>query len=177
MSSASAAAATVSSRATSSNDAGTVRTTSCSASRASGCAASQAPRRCAKNRADAATGDTRGTSSDAPQGRILAVRSTPPCASHDFAEVTSRPGTRPPSIRASSPTTSRRSSAHGNASAPAGTSCAPARYSADGSVGRSPTRPSATSCGTGSDVIARRRAARSIAAIAEFVVPRSMPTA
>ena len=127
-------------------------------------------------RDDAPTGEIRGTSSGAPHGRIFAVRSTPACVSHDFAEVTSRAGTRPPCTRASSPTTSRPSSAQGSASAPAGTSCSPARYTADGNVARAATLPSATSCGTSNRATARRRAAVSTNATAEFVVPRSTPT-
>ncbi|MEJ7731181.1 MAG: hypothetical protein WKG00_18445 [Polyangiaceae bacterium] len=98
----------MSSRATSSNEAGTVSTTSCSASTASGRASSQAARTWPSSRAAASTGDSRGTSvasSGRPQGRMAAVRSTAAWQSQLFDEATSRPGTSLPRRRASSPVT------------------------------------------------------------------------
>jgi hypothetical protein len=84
-----AAARSVSSRATGSNDAGTVRMTTCCASGVAGCSASHASRTCSRTRALAATGDTRGSGSSgsSPQGRIAAVRSTAAWASQLLAEV------------------------------------------------------------------------------------------
>ena len=120
------AAASVSSRATSSNDAGTVRTTLCSASGA-GKLASHASRRWVSVRAEASTGETFATSGAVPQGRIAAVRSTAAWQSHDLEEATRRPGTRAPCSRAKSPTHQSRPVAHGGSRLPAGSSCAPAR--------------------------------------------------
>ena len=71
------AASTVSSRATSSKEAGRVRTTSCSANRCCGNLWSQAARTCCKYRDDASTGDRRSTSASPCQGSNSAVRSTP----------------------------------------------------------------------------------------------------
>jgi hypothetical protein len=78
-------------------------------------------------RAETSTGEIFATSSPAPHGRIAAVRSTPPWQSHDFADDTSRPGTRAPCSRASQPTQKSRPCAQGRSRLPAGMSCAPAR--------------------------------------------------
>ena len=121
------AAVTVSARATSSKEAGTVMTTSCAASGASGCAWSQARARCASRRVEASTGETLRTSGGAPHGRIGAERSTPGWHSQLLAEATSRPGTRAPCQRANSPTMLSGASPHGKRSVSAGSSCSPAK--------------------------------------------------
>jgi hypothetical protein len=98
------AARAVRSRAAASNDAGTARYTSWAAS-GTGMAASHAARRWRKYAAWASTGDSRGTSPGAFQGRIGWLGSTPTEQSHDFADATTRAGTSAPRARASSPTT------------------------------------------------------------------------
>ena len=52
-------------------------------------------------------------------GRMSAVRSTPACESHDFADATRRAGFSAPRLRASSPITASASPSQGNAIAPA----------------------------------------------------------
>ena len=94
---------TVNARATSSNDAGTVMTTSCAAKGASGCAI---PRRRHMGRAAWPTlppAKSWLTSAGAPHGRMGAERSTPAWQSQLLADATSRPGTRAPCQRANSP--------------------------------------------------------------------------
>ena len=100
---ASRAASSVSVRAPSSNDAGTVSTTACRCSGAPGWPASHAAFTCARYEADAASGETFSTPSGAPQGRMGAVRSTPGCDSQLLALATSRAGTAAPSSRAQRP--------------------------------------------------------------------------
>ncbi len=100
------AASNVSSRAASSNDAGTVSTTVCSWSGASGCASSQLSRTRPSRRALASTGESRGSSSSVrPQGSTAAVRSMRAYDSQLFAEVMARPGTSAPRVRAYAPST------------------------------------------------------------------------
>src|SRR5439155_19492807 len=98
-------------------------------------------------RAEASTGDTRGTSGGACHGRIGLSRSTPACDSHDLADETSRAGTCQPWLRASSPTMPLPSSdGHGSASCSRLNSVSAGKYKNDGCVGRGSTEPGATSC-------------------------------
>ena len=100
------AASTVSSLASSSNDAGTVSTTSCLASGAPGNAASKAARRWPRIFALASTGEIFGSSaasSSAPHGRMGAARSTAAYPSQLFADAIERPGTSVPRRRATAP--------------------------------------------------------------------------
>lgn len=121
------AASTVRLRATASKEAGTVMITSwrvkARAGSPSPMTASHASRMCSSSRLAACTGDSRGASSAPCQGRIGARRSTRSWLSQDLEEVTSRPLTRPPSRRASSPTTSSRRAPNGTLSPPAASSC------------------------------------------------------
>ena len=94
---------------------------------------------------DASTGEMRCTSGGALQGSSGAERSTPACESHDFADVTSRPGMRAPWLRANSPTTSLFDSSQGSPVAPAGKSCDPGMYRNDGNNSRGAVSPAATS--------------------------------
>ena len=91
-----AAALTVNSRAISSNEAGSVRTNSCSASGCLGNRASQASRTWARYAALTSTGESRSTSAAPCHGSSGAVRSTPEWHSHDLAELTNRPGASVP---------------------------------------------------------------------------------
>ena len=106
--------ARVSSRATASNDAGTVRRTSCSVERVAGVVVPDAGvprgREMPEVAADASTGDRLRHLVGAPHGRIGAVRFAPPYESHDLAEATSRIGFSAPRRRASSPITCARRS-------------------------------------------------------------------
>ena len=73
----------------------------------------------------ATTGDKRSTSGAACHGSKFAVRSTPLCESHDFADDTNRPGTSEPCSRAYTPTANAGSCFdHGSRSMPGATSAA-----------------------------------------------------
>ncbi len=139
---ASRAAITVNSRASSSNDAGTVSTTSCSAIGRSGCASFHAPPSCARIFADISTGDITRPLSCASQGSIFAVRSASAFDSQLFAECTDRVGTSAPCSRAHSPITCFESARNRN----------------DGSVRRASVRPSATNCGISSTLMGGKSA-------------------
>src|SRR5206468_6190040 len=88
-----------------------------------------------------------------------------------------RDGFSDPRFRASSPTTHRRaaSSGQGRRRLSAGKSNSPATYRKDGSSEPSETSPAFTSCGIARISIASSPV-RSAHAIAELVVPRSIPT-
>ena len=104
---ASAAARTVSSRATSSNDAGTVQDDLLVGERAAGERACQAPREVAQVRAPT---PRRARCVATSVGALAPRQDRRPAdrrrgwQSHDLAEATRRPGTRAPCVRASSPT-------------------------------------------------------------------------
>ena len=137
----------MSSRASSSNDAGTVISTSCRSSASAGSRAanraSHARRRCRKYRADAATGESFGTSSGAPHGRIGIVRFARAYDSHDLADATRRDGFSDPRFRASSPTTivAPSSSGQGSRRLSEGKSNSPETYKKDGSSERDAISP------------------------------------
>ena len=136
---ASRAAITVSSRASSSNEAGTVSTMSCSRERARVAPSSQASRILARKRAETSTGESTRPASCESHGRIFAVRSTS--------------GIRQPAISPSAPAwwaPARPARAHTRR--PAGPS---SRNRNDGSVRRASTRPGATNCGISRDVDGR----------------------
>ena len=107
------------------------------------------------------------------------MRLAPAYDSHDLADATRRDGFSDPRLRASSPTTHRAaaSSAQGRRRLSAGKSNSPATYRKDGSSERSETSPAFTSCGIARTSIAVASSpVRSAHAIAELVVPRSIPT-
>src|SRR5207247_9391700 len=95
--------APVSARASSSKDAGTVSTTSCSVTGLA-CELSQDSRIFARKRDDTSTGERTRAPSGESQGRILALRSTSGFESQLLAECTSLVGTRAPCSRAGTPT-------------------------------------------------------------------------
>ena len=158
---ASRAAITVSSRASSSKDAGTVSTMSCSAI--------GAPFRAVPLLADFGEEARRNLHRREHAagllripGRILAVRSTSGFESQDLAECTSRVGTSAPCSRAYVPT-----------------GWPSSRNRNEGSVRRASTRPGATSCGISKMWMGGNRGlrlrGRRCRPAAELVVPRSMP--
>ena len=107
------------------------------------------------------------------------MRLAPAYDSHDLADATRRDGFSDPRFRASSPTTHRAaaSSGQGRRRLSAGKSNSPATYRKDGSSERSETSPAFTSCGIARTSIAVASSpVRSAHAIAELVVPRSIPT-
>ena len=108
-------------------------------------------------RADASTGESFGTSSGAPHGRIGAVRFTPAYDSHDLADATSRDGLSAPRFRASSPTMCggrlRRLSRADGGSRP-GNRNRRRRTGTTAGASATPTSPGLTSCGIGSTSIA-----------------------
>jgi hypothetical protein len=125
------------------------------------------------------TGETLGTSAGAPHGRIDAVRPAPAYDSHDLADATRRDGFSEPRFRASSPTThlAASSSAQGSPRLSGGKSNSPATYKKDGSSEAADTSAAFTSCGIGRiSIAAASSVVRSAHAIAELVVPRSIPT-
>ena len=151
------AARTVSSRATASNDAGTVRSTSCSASGASGCAWSHAARRCGRGSAPR----PRPARPWAPRPAPATAGAAPPI---DAGVAQPRLGRRDQPRRHLPAVVAReladdagaaRSAPHGSASVPGGTRRRPA--------GRGTTAAAAA---------ARRRRARRAAAIGEHLERR-----
>ena len=87
--------------------------------------------------------------------------------------VVPRLGTRSPSCRAYAPTT-RSHGPQGSCSAASSSSPGAWRYRNDGSSGRAATSPRAISCGMSTSSIAGR--STGLAATAQCVVPRSIPT-
>src|SRR5262245_19333758 len=117
----------------------------------------------------------RGAAPVLPQGRKAPWRSTPGCASQDFAEATCRAGANAPRSRASTPTIALGLGSHGSAMPPAAISSGSGKYRNDGSTGQGSTTPGAISWGMRNTSVRGSRRRVSTAAMAELVVPRSTP--
>ena len=101
----------------------------------------------------------RGAVSVLPQGRKAPWRSTPGCASQDFAEATCRAGASAPRSRASTPTTALGPGSHGSAMPPAAISSGSGKYRNDGSTDRGSTTPGAISWGMRNTSVRKSRSA------------------
>ena len=167
------AACLVNSRATRSNDAGTVNTTCCSANGASVNSACQASTRWLRNAVVAVMGETKGVLASDSHGRMGDCRSTHVLHSQLFAAATTRSGCSLAMRRAYSPTIPTPGRIEGTCKE--GSSADLVKYKKEGNDRRRSTAPGATNCGIGRTATKASGSASGAKASTELVVPKSIP--